>query len=110
MLKSQGVPAAKIVTVYNGLDASRVRRPRDFDRGSALAALGLPADPARRFVTIVANLRHPVKDHPTFLRAAARVRAEVPEVAFVLAGEGELEWSLREYAAELGIGQDVFFV
>jgi L-malate glycosyltransferase len=110
MLKGEGVPAAKIVTVYNGLDAARVRPPRDFERGAALAALGLPADPSRRFVTIVANLRHPVKDHPTFLRAAARVRAEVPESAFVLAGEGELEGALREYAAGLGLGQDVFFV
>jgi L-malate glycosyltransferase len=110
MLKSEGVPASKIVTVYNGLDAARVRPPRDFERGAALAALGLPADPPRRFVTIVANLRHAVKDHPTFLRAAARVRAEVADAAFVLAGEGELESSLREYAAELGLRQDVFFV
>ena len=110
MLKREGVPAAKIVTVYNGLDAARVRRPRDFERDAALAALGLPAGPPRRFVTIVANLRHAVKDHPTFLRAAARVRAEVPEAAFVVAGEGEIEWSLREYAARLGVGPEVFFV
>ncbi|MDQ3919559.1 MAG: glycosyltransferase, partial [Acidobacteriota bacterium] len=75
MLKGEGVPASKLVTVYNGLDAARVRPPLGFRRETALAALGLPAEPARRFVTIVANLRHAVKDHPTFLRAAARVRA-----------------------------------
>ena len=110
MLRAQGVPAAKIVTVHNGLDLARVRPPRGFSRGAALAALGLPADPPRRFVTIVANLRHAVKDHPTFLRAAARVRAEVADAAFVLAGEGELEGALRDYAARLGISEDVFFL
>ncbi|HYY96335.1 MAG TPA: glycosyltransferase [Pyrinomonadaceae bacterium] len=109
MLKGEGVPASKLVTVYNGLDAARVRPPLGFRRETALAALGLPAEPARRFVTIVANLRHAVKDHPTFLRAAARVRAEVSDAAFVLAGEGELEQELREYAAGLGIAPDVFF-
>jgi len=110
MLKSEGVPAAKIVTVYNGLDSARVRPSPDFTRESALEALGLPAAPPRRFVSIVANLRHAVKDHPTFLRAAARVRASIPDAAFVVAGEGELMESLRELAARLGVERDVFFI
>ncbi|MGH9901532.1 MAG: glycosyltransferase, partial [Pyrinomonadaceae bacterium] len=38
-----------------------------------------------------------------------RVRAAVPEAAFVLAGEGELIEPVRSLAAELGIGRDVFF-
>src|ERR1044072_4655004 len=66
--------------------------------------------PDRRLVTIVANLQHPVKDHPTFLRAAARVRTAVPEAAFVVAGEGVLKESLRELAAQLGLASDVFFI
>lgn len=110
MLRAEGVPAAKLRTVYNGVDAARVRPPEGFSREAALDALGLPREPGRSFVTIVANLRHAVKDHPTFLRAAARVRAEVPGAAFVVAGEGELEGGLRELAAGLGLGADVFFV
>jgi glycosyltransferase involved in cell wall biosynthesis len=110
MLTRQGVPAAKIATVYNGLDSARVRPPKDFTREAALAALGLPSEPGRVFVTIVANLRHAVKDHSMFLRAAARVHAEAPEAAFVVAGEGHLEESLREQASELGIGREVFFI
>jgi glycosyltransferase involved in cell wall biosynthesis len=78
-------------------------------RDEVLAMLGLPVEPHRRFVTIVANVRHPVKDHPMFLRAARRVRAEFPDAAFVIAGEGELMESLRALAAELGIERDVFF-
>ena len=45
-----------------------------------------------------------------FLRAAARVRAVVPDTAFVIAGEGELRENLRELAEQLGIRNDVFFI
>jgi glycosyltransferase involved in cell wall biosynthesis len=106
-LVAEGVAGSKIVTVYNGLDMSRLA-PR-LGREEALALFNLPAEPARRFVTIVANLRHDVKDHPTFLRAARLVRERVPEAAFVIAGEGELTDKMRALARELGIGRDVFF-
>jgi glycosyltransferase involved in cell wall biosynthesis len=106
-LVEDGVPARKVSVVYNGLDDERLRPPADFSREETLDSLGLPR--GRRLVTLVANLRHAVKDHPTFLRAARRVRSEVPEAAFVLAGEGELEASLRALASELGIADAVFF-
>lgn len=105
-LVAEGVRESKIVTVYNGLDLSRVT-PR-MGRDEALKFFNLPSE--RRFVTIVANLRHDVKDHPTFLRAAQRVSREVPEAAFVLAGEGELTERMRALAIELGLERSVFFV
>ncbi|HEX8707356.1 MAG TPA: glycosyltransferase [Pyrinomonadaceae bacterium] len=108
-LIEEGLSEEKLVTVYNGLDMRRVAPPGDFNRAKALAALNLPQDENRRFVTIVANLRHDVKDHPTFLRAAGRVRRAVPQAAFIIAGEGELTDRMRALAVELGIGQDVFF-
>jgi len=103
----EGVPAEKVVKHYNGLDLKRVAVPSDARRKDFLAMLGLPE---RRFVTIVANLQHPVKDHPMFLRAAARVRAAISDAAFVIAGEGQLMPSLRELAAELNLNDDVFFI
>jgi glycosyltransferase involved in cell wall biosynthesis len=106
----EGVRAEKIVTLYNGLDMQRVAPTSGLKRDEALALFNLPRDPSRRFITIVANLRHAVKDHPTFLRAAARVHAACPEAAFVIAGEGELLESLRALAAELGLGDSVFFI
>lgn len=108
-LIAEGVRPEKVVTVYNGLDLERVAAPSGLPRREALALLGLPAESSRRFVTIVANVRHPVKDHPMFLRAARRVRDAVPEAAFVIAGEGELMESLRALAGELGLERDVFF-
>jgi glycosyltransferase involved in cell wall biosynthesis len=106
-LIGDGVLERKVAVVYNGLDLARVAPPEGFEREAALKAFGLPG--GRRFVTLVANLRHAVKDHPTFLRAARRVRESCPEAAFVLAGEGELEAPLRGLASELGIADAVFF-
>jgi len=104
----EGVNPGRIVQHYNGLDLDRVRIVPGLTRETARAKFGLPE--GRRFITIVANLHNPVKDHPTFLRAAARVRARVPDAAFIVAGEGALMEGLRNQAEELGIGKDVFFV
>jgi glycosyltransferase involved in cell wall biosynthesis len=100
-----GVPESKVFTVHNGLDTARLAPRRS--RAEALAHFRLPE--GRRFVTIVANLHHRVKDHPTFLRAARRVRGRVTDAAFVVAGEGNLREEYRALASELGVGDDVFF-
>jgi glycosyltransferase involved in cell wall biosynthesis len=101
----EGVDEAKIVTIYNGLDMKRLTP--HLSRDEVLASFNLPG--ARRFVTIVANLRHDVKDHPMFLRAARRVHLEVPGAAFLIVGEGELTEKMRALATELGLERDVFF-
>src|SRR6185436_18228935 len=94
----------------NGLDLNRVAPQCDLSRKAMLTLFDLPPEPQRLFVTIVANLQHGVKDHPMFLRAAARVREAVPEAAFVIAGEGRLTNELRALADNLGIGGDTFFI
>ena len=109
-LIKEGVNPARIIQHYNGLELERLKVDSALRRDEALASFGLPVNPTRRFVTIVANLHNPVKDHPTFLRAAARVRAAVPDAAFVIAGEGSLMGSLRELATQLGIERDAFFI
>src|SRR5438094_9251895 len=104
----EGVNPKRIVQHYNGLDLKRMRVPAGVPRSDVRAKFGLPHD--RLLISIVANLHNPVKDHPMFLRAAARVRAVVPDTAFVIAGEGELRENLRELAEQLGIRNDVFFI
>ncbi len=104
----EGASPQRIIQHYNGLDLERLKVPSSLTREAARAMFGLPND--RRLVTIVANLRNPVKDHPMFLRAAARVRAAVPDAAFVIAGEGELMPGLRQLAQDLEIADDVHFI
>jgi glycosyltransferase involved in cell wall biosynthesis len=109
-LIKEGVPSEKIVTICNGLDLRRVEPRPGLSRDDILASFGLPRDGGLRFVTIVANLRHPVKDHPTFLRAASRVHASRPDARFVIAGEGELMSPMRELARQLEVGQVTHFI
>lgn len=110
-LIAEGVKESKIEIIYNGLDDARLRVDSSIAREELLEAVGLPSVFAsRRFVAIVANLRHRVKDHPTFLRAARRVKERVKDAAFVVAGEGELETELRALADEFGLKDDAFFI
>lgn len=109
-LTKEGVRAEKLVTIHNGLDMKRVAPQLDLGREAMLTMLNLPHEPERRFVTIVANVQHSVKDHPTFLRAAARVHQAVPDAAFIIAGEGKLTDELRDVAARFGIESDTFFI
>ncbi len=109
-LIADGTGAEKVSVVYNGLDLRRLST--NASRSESLSLLGLPADEvvSRRFVSIVANMRHEVKDYPMFLRSARRAKDAVPDAAFLLAGEGELTGSLRALAQELGIEDSTFFL
>lgn len=107
-LIKEGLNAGKVVTIHNGLAPSRFSDSCSTREG-ALAAFGLPRDTPLRFVTIVANLR-PVKDFPTFLRAAGQVLRNTPNSAFLIAGEGDLLDSLRSSALEVGLGDRAFFL
>jgi glycosyltransferase involved in cell wall biosynthesis len=109
-LISEGAKAKQIEVVYNGLDPERLRRPANATREALLASFGLPEQPDARFVTIIANLHHAVKDHPTFLRAARRTYQAYPQARFILAGEGELTGAMRELAAQLDIAGQTFFI
>jgi glycosyltransferase involved in cell wall biosynthesis len=108
----QGVPPEKTAVIYNGIDARRVTIDPASDRNGFFLDAGLPAAFAddKLCVTIVANMRHEVKDYPMFLRAARRVREDVPNAVFLLAGEGELMPSLKSLAAELGIEESTYFL
>lgn len=108
LLIREGVNPQRIIQHYNGLDLERLKVRPGLTRDEALSKFGLPRE--RRLISIVANLRNPVKNHTLFLCAAARVRAAVPDAAFVIAGEGELMPSLRQLATELGIDDDVHFI
>jgi len=110
-LIDQGIDPTKVTVVYNGLDVTRLASTAS--RPDILSLLGLPSEAnevRKSFITIVANMRHEVKDYPMFLNAARLVKQSVPEAAFLLAGEGELTDQLRLLARELGIEAETFFL
>jgi glycosyltransferase involved in cell wall biosynthesis len=107
-LITEGVAEDKIVTIHNGLDLERFGST--IARDEALAMFNLPRGENYPVVTLVANLRHKVKIHSMFLRAARSVIQSIPRARFVIAGEGELTTPLRRQAEELGLGDNVFFI
>jgi glycosyltransferase involved in cell wall biosynthesis len=107
-LIAEGLAAQKVVTIHNGLDVAHVTACPDAQRDELLRSFNLPN--SRRFVTIVANMRHAMKDQATFLRAAKLTRAAVSDSSFILAGEGDQMPALRQLAAELGLSDSAFFI
>lgn len=108
MLTGNVVPDAKVHVIYNGLDLSRFETDRD--PASDRRLFGLSANDPGRIITLVANLRHSVKNVPMFIRAAKRVLDASPEAHFVIAGEGPLEPELRALAADVNIADNVTFI
>ncbi len=103
LVENEGIPASRIDVIHNGVDPSR------FDPALAQpdvrAELGIPA--GAPVVTCVARF-HPVKDHPTLLRAFAATSAAVPDARLLLVGGGDAA-PLRSLAAELGVAERVVF-
>lgn len=98
---------AKLKLIYNGLDigifdANVAKEP------NLRQTLGVEENSP--LVTLVANLRHAVKNIPMLLRAAAMVLGSVPAAQFIIAGEGELLAELQRQAFDLGISENVHFI
>jgi glycosyltransferase involved in cell wall biosynthesis len=108
-LINQDVAPEKINLIYNGLDLERLT-PRETNLTKIRAGFRLPNDASARFITLVANLRHEVKNQPMFLRAAHKVSEKFPNAYFLLAGTGELRGGLENMARELGIEQKTYFL
>jgi glycosyltransferase involved in cell wall biosynthesis len=108
-LTSEGISPEKIELIYNGLDLERFKTLAT-DKRQICQKIGLPFNESIKFVTLVANLRHRVKNQPMFLRAAQKVIRKFPNVHFVLAGEGELKAELEKLAEDLKVRQNTHFI
>ncbi len=106
-LLNWGVEASKIRLIYNGLDLERVE-PKLDHLAKICGLLGLPTN--KRFVTLVANMRHGVKNQPMLLRCAQKMKDQFPDVHFVFAGEGERKGFLKGLAEKLGVSESVHFI
>lgn len=100
---SRGFPADSIVVIENGIDtnrfkfdaAGRERVRNEWKVGAGETAIGLVA----RF--------DPMKDHETFLRAAAQLAKDRGDLRFVCVGGGPEDYvrRIRELSEFLGLGK-----
>jgi len=104
-LGEAGLRGRRAHVIPNGFDIQRFRP--DPDAGAAQRrAWGIPEDVP--LIGIVGRFA-PVKDHPTFLRAAARLQQHWPAAHFVCVGNGPEEYteSLKRLAVTLGIADQL---
>jgi glycosyltransferase involved in cell wall biosynthesis len=93
--------------IPNGFDP-HLFQPSPAARADVCAELRVPAKTL--LVGLLARV-HPMKDHETFLRAAAAVAAKRADVRFILAGRGtDTAGELRDLARALGIASSVEFL
>ncbi len=94
-LLSAGVHAAKVRVISNGIDLRPFSGRRSVERSAGPLRVGL-----------VGRLA-PEKGCDLFVRAAAQVLAHLPEVHFLIAGDGSERERLEGLIAELGLGKKV---
>jgi len=104
MLKREKIRPEKVITIYNGVNGKRfdikiniARQKREFGISETSKVVG-----------IVASLTK-VKDHKTFLNAAALIYRKLPNVYFLIVGDGELRNELELYCKQLSINSHVIF-
>ncbi len=80
--ENYGFSGERRVIIPNGVDIS-LFQPDAEEKQALRNELNIPA--GAPLVGLVARY-HPIKDHPTFIRAAARIRQALPDCHFLLAG------------------------
>ena len=97
-----GYPEARMTVIPNGVDTGRFR-PDTCARAAVRNEWHIGS--AEKLVGVVARL-DPMKDHRTFLAAAATVATRRPQVRFVCIGEGPAQYrdTLNETARVAGLG------
>jgi glycosyltransferase involved in cell wall biosynthesis len=100
------VPRALLEVVPNGVDTGRYRSVPVGTRDRLRQGLGL----GREFAWLAVGRFEAAKDHPTMLRAFARVLGEWPDAVLLLVGRGSLKTETEALAATLGLNGRVRFV
>lgn len=105
-VRRSGIPADRVVTIHNGVDAKHFQRGRS--QAAARHELGLPND-GRLIVGGVGRL-DAAKGFAYLIEAAAVLAAEFPRLHVAIAGQGGLRGELEELARRRGIADRVQFL
>lgn len=102
LLHASGVPAAKVFVHNNGTDPDRFR---PVDGSNVRASLDIKNHPT----LLTVGRLVPRKGIDTVLRALPRLRTIVPDVVYVIAGDGPDRRRLEKLARRLGVRENTRF-
>jgi glycosyltransferase involved in cell wall biosynthesis len=98
---TSGIPREKMLFIPNGIDTN-VFYPDESEGKRVRADWGISE--SAKIIGKIARF-DPIKNHPAFLKAAARIAAERPDVYFVCVGHGRETYvrELKEMTKSLGL-------
>jgi glycosyltransferase involved in cell wall biosynthesis len=99
-LAMAGLSSEKLFVIGNALPEQTFARPNE----------SMQRSPRCLRVGMVARMNAHSKNHAGFMRIASRIHSQMPEVEFLLAGDGPLRPELEKQARELGLGNHVSFL
>jgi glycosyltransferase involved in cell wall biosynthesis len=105
--RSGTLPAAKLVTIPNGIRTDRFGPATAQARAELVAALGLPQ---RTLLIGTVGRLNWAKDHGGLIRAFAQLHRRLPGCALVLVGDGELRTELAALAEAEGVADRVLLL
>jgi glycosyltransferase involved in cell wall biosynthesis len=105
---AKGFPAKKISVIPNGIDIERFK-PDPVARLCCRTEWGIKAKEV--LIGLIGRL-DPMKDHPTFIRAAAKYAAAHSNARFVCVGDGPDDYrrKLQQMSANLGLQEKLIWV
>lgn len=104
LIEKRGVPSDKVMVIPYGVNLEKYKQNPNPE---LKAQLQLPPDAL--VVGVVARL-HPQKGHRYLIEAAGRIVKQVPNVKFVLVGDGELRGELENMVATKGLSDTFLFL
>lgn len=105
LITNYGVEPSKVIKIYNGIETERYN-PNAYEGAMVKREFGIAQNYS--VVGIIARLVYE-KAHYLFLQAAARIVENVPDVKFLIVGDGPLKTELEDLARKLGVSQYCLF-
>lgn len=104
-IQNTGISAEKIIVIENGVNVQRFANQEN--AGRALRdEFQIAADVP--LIGIIGRLQLQ-KDHDNFLKAAVRIRSELPDTRFLIVGDGPLRDELQSQTQALGLVSSIIF-
>lgn len=103
LVNNEGLPRTRIQVVYNGIDLSR-SQSEPCSPCQVRESLGIAKDAI--VVLTVARL-DPIKDHRTALAAIARAVRQIPQLRYLIVGDGPQRESIEREITSLGLRDTV---
>ncbi len=102
-----GIPAYRLVTIYNGIDLTPFTRLQpDLERASVRSEFSLPPDV---FLLITVAVLRPPKGIESMIRALPAVLQAHPNTCYLIVGDGPHRHALEQEVHTLGLTRQVIF-